>query len=61
MPSGRLQPRLACNATSWIVTARSGLPATEKRPWSRTTSSGAASSICAASFLAFSTTFMVAL
>jgi hypothetical protein len=55
-PACRLHARYAARVTSWIVFERSGLPRTEKRPWSKTMSASEASSMCAAIFAAFSRT-----
>ena len=61
MPSGKLMPPKAVAATSWMVTFWSGEPATLNLPPSNSMSSSEASSMCAAIFLALSTTFSAAM
>ena len=60
-PSGRSWAMKAANATSPMATDEPGAPLTENEPPLNSRSSSLASSMCAAIFFAFSTTFSVAL
>ncbi len=60
MPSGRLCAAKVASETSWIVVFASGEPLTLNVPSANSTSPSAASSRCAATLRAFSTTFSAA-